>query len=407
MKALYISYDGMTDPLGQSQVLPYLQGLSADVEFTLVSFEKKERLQNAPVVKKILENAGIEWHPQMYTKKPPVLSTLWDIWKMRRVCFGLHREKNFQVVHCRSYIAALVGLEMKKKFGTCFIFDMRGFWADERVDGGLWDVKNPLYKSIYDFFKKKEKQFFEEADQIISLTHAAAEKIESWEELKIKNRVEVIPCCSDLELFNSASVSKAAKADARTKANLSGDEFVLSYIGSLGTWYMLNEMMHFFKRFLLKKKNAVFLIVTQDDASIVFQAAEKMDVPKENIRVVRAARNEVPGFISISHVSIFFIKPVFSKIASSPTKQGEIMAMGIPLICNAHIGDTDKVIKKYDAGWIVENFTEEEFDMVAEKVLTETKDKNLIIKGAHEFYALETGVDTYRSIYLKLNTSCR
>ncbi len=25
---LYISYDGMTDPLGQSQVLPYLKGLA-------------------------------------------------------------------------------------------------------------------------------------------------------------------------------------------------------------------------------------------------------------------------------------------------------------------------------------------------------------------------------------------
>ena len=38
MRALYISYDGMTDPLGRSQVLPYLEGLAKrGHEITLVS----------------------------------------------------------------------------------------------------------------------------------------------------------------------------------------------------------------------------------------------------------------------------------------------------------------------------------------------------------------------------------
>ena len=47
MKVLYISYDGMTDPLGQSQVLPYLCGLSkSGYQFTILSFEKKQRLKN-------------------------------------------------------------------------------------------------------------------------------------------------------------------------------------------------------------------------------------------------------------------------------------------------------------------------------------------------------------------------
>ena len=32
----------------------------------------------------------------------------------------------------------LIALFCKKIFGTKFIFDMRGFWADERVDGDIW-----------------------------------------------------------------------------------------------------------------------------------------------------------------------------------------------------------------------------------------------------------------------------
>ena len=38
---LYISYDGITDPLGQSQILPYISELSRKgLKFHLISFEK-------------------------------------------------------------------------------------------------------------------------------------------------------------------------------------------------------------------------------------------------------------------------------------------------------------------------------------------------------------------------------
>ena len=43
-KILFISYDGMTDPLGQSQAIPYLAGLSAfGYEFTILSCDKPSR----------------------------------------------------------------------------------------------------------------------------------------------------------------------------------------------------------------------------------------------------------------------------------------------------------------------------------------------------------------------------
>ena len=70
----------------------------------------------------------------------------------------LNKKFNFHIVHCRSYISALVGLAMKKQFGTKFIFDMRGFWADERIEGGIWKLSHPLYRLIYKFIKKQEKQ---------------------------------------------------------------------------------------------------------------------------------------------------------------------------------------------------------------------------------------------------------
>ena len=41
-RVLYISYDGMLEPLGQSQVLAYQERLAANASLHLLSFEKPE-----------------------------------------------------------------------------------------------------------------------------------------------------------------------------------------------------------------------------------------------------------------------------------------------------------------------------------------------------------------------------
>ena len=143
---LYLSYDGMTDPLGQSQVLPYIIGLSKKgYKFHLVSFEKPNRFtQNRKVIERICFENEIEWHPLIYTKRPPLLSTIWDVRKMKRISKKIHKKYQVDMVHSRSYISALVALSFKKKYRIPFLFDMRGFWADERVDGKIWNLNNPI-----------------------------------------------------------------------------------------------------------------------------------------------------------------------------------------------------------------------------------------------------------------------
>lgn len=159
---LYISYDGMTDPLGQSQVLPYICGLAKEgYTFTLISCEKKERFAlYADKIKAICKENNIDWHPLPFTTFPPVLSKLLDKKRIKDLAYKLHSGKKFSMVHCRSYIAAEIGMEMKADFGTKFFFDMRGFWVDERVDGGIWNLNNPFFKYAYKKYKKKKLLIF-------------------------------------------------------------------------------------------------------------------------------------------------------------------------------------------------------------------------------------------------------
>jgi glycosyltransferase involved in cell wall biosynthesis len=403
MNVLYLSYDGMTDPLGQSQVIPYLAGLSAaGHQITLVSFEKKDRyFSHKDHIAGLLKHHKIQWEPLPYTKRPPVISTLWDLLRLRFKVNRLIKQQSFQVIHCRSYITSLIGLRLKKKNGFRFIFDMRGFWADERVDGNLWNLKNRFYKLMYDYFKRKEKEFISNADQIISLTENSSRIISDWELTKIS--VQVIPCCADLDHFYSKNINTEKKIHWKNKLGIEDNDFVLGYLGAIGTWYMLDEMLDFFKCLLIKKPSSKFLFITQEPVEMIHKAVSKKNISSSRILIASSSRNDLPSLLSLLNLSIFFIRPTFSKKASSPTKQGEIMGMGIPIICNTGIGDTDKIIESSHAGVVIKNFSDDEYMNAIDKAsaLLETGTET-IRAGAEKYYSLTSGIELYKKVYERL-----
>jgi glycosyltransferase involved in cell wall biosynthesis len=184
---------------------------------------------------------------------------------MRKLAFKLNETYRFSIVHCRSYLSAIVGLVMKKKFKTKFLFDMRGFWADERIDGKIWSLANPVFKVVYNFFKRKEKQFFLESDYVISLTQNGKDEICSWNGFnQLESKIQVIPCCADLTKFDPTQITDSKKIELQQNLKIEPNQFVLGYVGSIGTWYMLDEMLDFFKIQKLKNEKLHFLFLTKD-----------------------------------------------------------------------------------------------------------------------------------------------
>jgi hypothetical protein len=125
-----------------------------------------------------------------------------------------------------------------------------------------------------------------------------------------------------------------------------------------------------------------------------------LGIDKRLLVITKAARSQVPSLLSLSKVSIFFIKPGFSKKATSPTKAGEMMAMGIPLICNDKIGDMEKIIKETHAGTLVSKFTEEEFHDVIKNL--DLKPDESVRISAQKYFSLDSGVKKYYEVYQKL-----
>ena len=167
----------------------------------------------------------------------------------------------------------------------------------------------------------------------------------SWQGIDNKKlKIEVIPCCADLKHFSRDRFDEKTIEEAGKKLGISKNDFVLSYIGSLGTWYLLDEMMKFFKRLIYQKPEAKFLFITQENPQKIYETAEKNELKKNVIVVKSASREEVPLYTLLSDLSVFFIKSSFSKTASSPTKMGELLGLGIPVITNPSIGEDRKSV---------------------------------------------------------------
>jgi glycosyltransferase involved in cell wall biosynthesis len=405
-KILFISYDGMTDPLGQSQVIPYLSGLTkAGYEFTILSCDKPEKFRTQKnYVQNLIAPFPIQWVSIPYHKRPPVLSSLYDFFKLKRTAKRLHRIHKFDMVHTRPGLPTIVALYLKKKYNIKFLDDVRGFWPDERVDGGMWNLNNPIFKLIYTFFKKHERECFEKADYVTCLTYAARTEIHSWKNIPHQPiPVEVIPCSVDLGLFNPDKLDVHLKENCKKELNIFEDDFIISYLGSIGGWYLTDEMMKFCKRLNDRVLKAKFLFISPNGHDEIAAAAAKYGIAKEKIIVKYARRHEVPVLLSFSNYSIFFIKPCYSKISSSPTKHGEIMAMGIPVITNAGVGDVEEIVTKYKSGYVVKDFSDISFDIVINKMTeSDSFDHEAIRNGAKDFYALETAVERYGNVYAKI-----
>jgi len=390
----------MTDPLGQSQVLPYLTGLSkAGYRFTIVSFEKRDRFEkNKDLITKITTEAGIKWEPLSFTSTPPLISKLYDMLRMRQKVISLQKKESFDMVHCRGYLTADFGLMLKRRFGVKFFFDMRGFWADEKKDGGSWNQDSFLFRQVYRYYKKKEIQYISEADCIISLTEAGKREIMKWEAYNEKIPLPVIPCCADMNLFSVVTAEQ--KKQSRSLLQIENGKLVLSYLGSVGAWYMLDEMFLLFSQLKKKYTDAIFLFVTHSNPAIILSKVKELGLNEQDILIMEASRQQVPDYIKASDINVSFIKPVYSKISSSPTKLGEVLVMGIPVISNSGVGDVEEIIHKSAGGIIINQFNKDEFEKIIEaipKLLTVNPME--IRNNISGIYDLNHGIEKYLLAY--------
>lgn len=400
-KVLYISYDGMTDPLGQSQVLSYLRILSRhEFSFHIISYEKPERFaKQESFVRDFIKGHDIEWHPLIYTNRPPVLSTVNNIRKGKRKISELVKEHDFSIVHCRSYIPSVMGEWLKNKTGAKFIFDMRGFWADEKKEAGEWS--RPFFKPVYNYFKNREKGFFRNCDLNVSLTYAGKEYIVK-SGLRKEDGVAVIPTCVNFEVF--PEFSNEIRLKQREALNIPADSLVMVYSGSLGGNYRTDLVLIFFKHLLQLHPNAYFLFITHSSADLVRHEITQSGIPEDRFRSTSSVYSQVHQYLMAGDIGVVIYNAGFSVIGRSPTKLGEYWGSGLKVLSVKGIGDLDFLLDKYSKGGrLAETTTNDQHMMDAVKgVMQDNVSKEELRHCAIDYFDLEQGCNRYLENYRKL-----
>lgn len=389
---LYISYDGMLEPLGQSQVVAYLEKLAAGRRIHLVSFEKAADWADVArrgAMRARLGTAGIAWHPMRYHKSPSAPATAFDIAAGSAKAVALARRHRLGIVHARSYVPALMALAVKRLSGAKFLFDMRGLWADERVDGGLWPAGGRLYRIA----KGLERKFLLAADHVVTLTHASEAEIRRFPFLAGKAPpISVIPTCADLDRFTIQGPPQR-------------EPFVLGYIGGVGTWYLLDEMLACFRLLKEQRPDARLLFVNRNEHELIRSRAAAAGIDLADVEITVADHQDMPAQIARMSAGMALIKPAFSKVASAPTKLAEYLGCGVPALGNAGVGDMVDILEGRRVGVALKGFATTELADGATRLLALLAELDL--RGrcravALDLFSLDGGVSAYAAIYDRL-----
>jgi glycosyltransferase involved in cell wall biosynthesis len=401
-RVLYISYTGMLDPLGQSQVLPYLRELAKrGIRFTLISFERPVTLadvglEKCEALRQQLAADNISWHWLRYHQKPSLPATAYDVAAGIRFALALVKRDRIELVHARSHIPATIALALKKRTGIKMIFDVRGLMAEEYVDAEHWQQESIAYRLT----KAMERRALAASDGVVTLTEKIWPFISSWDGLRDRKfEHSVIPCCIDLDSF---SFNAADRERRRRELNLDY-RFTLVYCGSIGGWYLSDKMADFFVQLLEHTSNAYFLWLTPGDPQLINTLMSERGIRTTQYLVKKVVSADVPSYLSAGDAGIAFYKPGFSKLATSPVKVSEYLACGLPMIMNAGIGDSDALAEEFKVGVLVNEFSAEEYRRAAAEIerLVHRREGRTKVRAVAEnlFDLRRVGTERYASLY--------
>jgi glycosyltransferase involved in cell wall biosynthesis len=357
LRVLYVCYLSLDDPLVHTQVVAYLEGLAARGHTVhLLTFDTPLSSDRRSELRADLERRGITWHSRRYHKRPSLPATAYDAVAGALTAARIVRRHGLDTIHARNHVPVATALIVRRLTGCSMIFDLRGLMAEEYVDAGTWRRGGIPYRAT----NWVQRAGLRRADGVVMLTEAVRRHLFDGREPDA--RVEVIPCCADLDAASTG-------AGGGTVAELGlADRPTLVYVGKFGGWYMGREMVQFFLAARQLQPTLAFLVITQSDPALIQSEFAAAGVTPADYRVTRSDPSAIGAYLSSADVGISFVRPCLSKISSSPTKIGEYLAAGLPVVSTAGIGDVDALLSAQDIGVLVRGATDDAYAAAARDV---------------------------------------
>lgn len=395
LRVLYVCYLSLEDPLVHSQVVAYLAGLTERGHTVhLMTFEPRLTSERSRQFAEELDRHGIVWHRRRYHKRPSLPATAFDVLTGGLAAARLARRHRLDAIHARNHMPAAMALIAALFASFRLIFDLRGLMAEEYADAGIWKRGGLPYRLT----QWVQRAALRRADGVVTLTEAVRPHLS--EARAGPETTFVIPCCADVERIAERS---GEREEARAELGI-GDRPTMVYVGKFTGWYMEREMADFVTTARQSQPDLLFLVVTQADPAPMLRELDRCGIGPDDYRVLRAEPDDVGRYLAAADVSISFVRPCFSKISSSPTKIGEYLAAGLPVVSTAGIGDVDALLRDNRVGALVGDFSTSAYEAAAVATLREdpaTRERCRAV-ARQRLSLREVGIPRYDALYRRL-----
>lgn len=386
----HLSLDGLSTALGQSQVLAVSERLqSLGWKYTILSLEPEPADEAAfDKLETRMASSGVQWQHRPYrTGRIGALENTLAMAAMVRSA-----RDHTDLFHCRSYFGAFFPA-VSEIFGRVpYVFDTRGYWVDEKIEGGRW-FQDTASSAIA---RQVERRLYSRASGVVSLTELAAQDVRSgrFGKPRTKRRSVCIPTCVDYQKFK-------IERDAAPHEFLREGPLV-AYVGSLNPAYEYRKSLQLAALILDRLPQARFVALTsQVDAMTAVVDACAIPVARRLITSVPHERMHL-WLPWIDFGLMMRVADNEANRASMPTKLAEFFATGIAPIGYGANSDVADWVKRSGSGLALDDLSPGSLERAANWAAKGVPEPAVLARArllAERHFSLDSGAMRYDELF--------
>jgi len=366
---VYVTIDSLSEGVGSSQISPLISLLSqAGLKIKLISYEK---LSPSVQLANYFKSIGVDWDSRPFGS----LGLRGGLKRLNDLRNAIPRTR---LIHARSDIPAVSAISSHQ---APVLWDVRSLWADQKIV----IQKNRINTAAYPLYRGLEGIAARKSLGMSTLTSAVIPILEERHK-RLPALRTVIPTAVNLERFKLNPIMPI--------------KVQTLFSGTFNDYYDLDLSRLFMQEFRKQISVETHWARPAESHRAQIGVGESKVFPSTQIGMAELIPNYSFG------VSVCKLDAGPSLTAAMPTKIGEFLACGRPMVINKGLGDMDQFIEEFDAGVILDGSPNNLLESV-------TKLVNLVLDPetplrcralAEKYFSMEKGAEKYFDLYSQMLT---
>jgi len=361
---LVITYWSFKDALIQSYTLPYIKII------TRVSKRKAYLvcLEQPHIATTLDERVNINNELKLYNIEAVFFNynrfsfkqmLLWALNLSKLVALIIN--KRVEYLHTWCTPGGAIGYLLSIITQRALILDSYEPHAELMVETGTWQKSGLAYKILFELEKRQTIR----ASKVIGVVDKMLEySLEKFQYQINPSNFYVKPACINFAQFYPRTKNETLLNELGFTGKIVG-----VYAGKIGGIYLETEIFAFIKQcYIYWGENFRMLMLTNISDKMLVQYLNLLSIPQQVVIKQFVDHNKIADYMSLGDFAINFMKPVPARRFSTPIKDGEYWAMGLPVIITEGISDDSDIIRNNNIGYVLKALTTEEYLHAIKKI---------------------------------------